>query len=444
MTVKPLSLLRDAVAARRDAQPSPAARARPTGSNVRQQFGVDELSRGRGAALRSPIAAAKLGQLPPAVGRQVDALKPAAARPAFAAEGPTLKVNSEGPEVLQLQEMLTALGYDPGPLDGKFGKRTANAVKQYQRDRGLAADGVVGEKTRSALASETPEPPAATEGPTNTNGTTGPNGATGTDETSATAYGTWTDDALLAVDPKTLPPAEQRAYYDEVYQRAADLYFPRVRNSPHNLSGITDADFNRLSAFAEKLGLAVNRKGRLWGTERERPFFTAIELPLPPRGYDLAIDQWCLTLPENDRYSSGRESYNDRYKPYTDLTTGRTKTRCDLFARDVIHAMLGIVIGPRSAPAIYKWLNESEARKEGWKPVDAARAQELANAGYMVVATIPSHVQVIRPEDPNRGDGIDSPVAAQTGKSAYSYDSASKGMGESADVMYFCYRPPEP
>jgi murein L,D-transpeptidase YcbB/YkuD len=46
---------------------------------------------------------------------------------------------------------LYRLGYDPGAQDGVFGRRTESAVKQFQGDKGLAADGIVGPQTWAAL-----------------------------------------------------------------------------------------------------------------------------------------------------------------------------------------------------------------------------------------------------------------------------------------------------
>jgi len=40
-----------------------------------------------------------------------------------------------------LQEGLTALGFDTGGTDGVFGRRTRAALREYQKSRGLAADG---------------------------------------------------------------------------------------------------------------------------------------------------------------------------------------------------------------------------------------------------------------------------------------------------------------
>jgi hypothetical protein len=51
----------------------------------------------------------------------------------------------------EVQRALTTLGYDPGPIDGIFGSKTRAAVKRFQADHGLIADGIVGKKTRGKL-----------------------------------------------------------------------------------------------------------------------------------------------------------------------------------------------------------------------------------------------------------------------------------------------------
>ena len=68
-------------------------------------------------------------------------------------EHPTLRRGDKGDAVILLQSELIRLGY-PLPkygIDGDFGKETEMAVKQFQQDNRLTADGVVGPKTWKAL-----------------------------------------------------------------------------------------------------------------------------------------------------------------------------------------------------------------------------------------------------------------------------------------------------
>lgn len=64
-----------------------------------------------------------------------------------------LKNGCEGEDVKQLQTALIRLGYDCGRwgADGDFGDATELALKAFQRDSGLDADGICGPKTRAAL-----------------------------------------------------------------------------------------------------------------------------------------------------------------------------------------------------------------------------------------------------------------------------------------------------
>ena len=66
---------------------------------------------------------------------------------------PTLRKGSSGDYVKECQEILLKLGYNLGSYgaDGKYGNKTVEAVKAFQRDRGLDADGVCGPKTWAAL-----------------------------------------------------------------------------------------------------------------------------------------------------------------------------------------------------------------------------------------------------------------------------------------------------
>jgi peptidoglycan hydrolase-like protein with peptidoglycan-binding domain/Flp pilus assembly protein TadD len=58
--------------------------------------------------------------------------------------------------VRSLQRRLAAAGFDPGPVDGLYGPRTAAATERFQAATGLAADGIAGPRTMAALRSPTP------------------------------------------------------------------------------------------------------------------------------------------------------------------------------------------------------------------------------------------------------------------------------------------------
>jgi hypothetical protein len=53
-----------------------------------------------------------------------------------------------------VQDQLTSLGYDAGPSDGILGKRTQDALRQFQRNLGLPATGQPDAATRRALGLE--------------------------------------------------------------------------------------------------------------------------------------------------------------------------------------------------------------------------------------------------------------------------------------------------
>lgn len=63
----------------------------------------------------------------------------------------TLKPGDRGESVKQLQGLLKSFGFDPGPVDGVYGKATAEAVRALQRKLGLTADGIFGPLTREAV-----------------------------------------------------------------------------------------------------------------------------------------------------------------------------------------------------------------------------------------------------------------------------------------------------
>jgi len=51
----------------------------------------------------------------------------------------------------EVQEKLSLLGYEPGPIDGLYGKKSRNAVRAFQKDAAIGVDGIVGKQTLRAL-----------------------------------------------------------------------------------------------------------------------------------------------------------------------------------------------------------------------------------------------------------------------------------------------------
>lgn len=91
---------------------------------------------------------------------------------------PIIKLGSKGSDVKKAQQLLIAKGYSCGTAgaDGDFGAGTYNAVKKFQADNGLEADGIVGANTWAALLKteqpkhEQTEPDKEPEKPVETTG----------------------------------------------------------------------------------------------------------------------------------------------------------------------------------------------------------------------------------------------------------------------------------
>ncbi|MGN0771127.1 MAG: spore cortex-lytic enzyme [Christensenellales bacterium] len=62
-----------------------------------------------------------------------------------------LKQGSSGQQVRQIQSKLAAWGYYSGEVDGIYGAKTTEAVKNFQRVNGLKVDGIVGEETAAKI-----------------------------------------------------------------------------------------------------------------------------------------------------------------------------------------------------------------------------------------------------------------------------------------------------
>jgi peptidoglycan hydrolase-like protein with peptidoglycan-binding domain len=65
---------------------------------------------------------------------------------------PALRLGSKGEDVKRVQLVLNTTSYYNGAADGNFGSATEKAVKVFQKDKNLSADGIVGDKTWNALS----------------------------------------------------------------------------------------------------------------------------------------------------------------------------------------------------------------------------------------------------------------------------------------------------
>lgn len=81
---------------------------------------------------------------------------------------PLYRYGSSGPEVIALQQRLAQLGYYTQEIDGKYYEGTQAAVKAFQLQHNLDADGIAGEKTLAVLDSDQAQPyqtPQTTQSP---------------------------------------------------------------------------------------------------------------------------------------------------------------------------------------------------------------------------------------------------------------------------------------
>ena len=58
-------------------------------------------------------------------------------------------------QVKSVQQALKDAGHDPGPIDGKMGPKTQQALREYQQKEGLKATGRLDSETASKLGVQT-------------------------------------------------------------------------------------------------------------------------------------------------------------------------------------------------------------------------------------------------------------------------------------------------
>jgi len=74
---------------------------------------------------------------------------------------PTLMICQDGlNQTAGVQSFLTSRGYEPGPIDGSFGDRTANAIRNYQSSIGINQSGAIDDATVNRMKND-----ASADGP---------------------------------------------------------------------------------------------------------------------------------------------------------------------------------------------------------------------------------------------------------------------------------------
>ena len=80
------------------------------------------------------------------------------------ADAVTYKKGSSGSAVTQIQTRLKSWGYYTGEADGIYGSKTEAAVKKFQQNNGLTADGMAGPATLKALGIQAGDASSAQSG----------------------------------------------------------------------------------------------------------------------------------------------------------------------------------------------------------------------------------------------------------------------------------------
>lgn len=176
------------------------------------------------------------------------------------------KVGSTGSEVKAIQQSLKDRGLYSGSVDGIYGSQTQAAVKKFQKQQGLTADGIVGPQTLKRLGVSVGSKPAATEANVNLLA------------------------RIISAEARGEPYSGQVAVGAVILNRVEHPSFPDTLSGviyqPGAFTAITDGQFNE--AVAESAYRAA--RDALNGTD---PSGGAIYYYNPDR----AINQWIRSRP---------------------------------------------------------------------------------------------------------------------------------------------------
>ena len=176
------------------------------------------------------------------------------------------KMGSTGAEVKAIQQTLKERGLYNGSIDGIYGSQTQAAVKKFQKQQGLAVDGIAGPQTLKRLGISIGSKPQATEANVNLLA------------------------RIISAEARGEPYSGQVAVGAVILNRVEHPSFPDTLSGviyqPGAFTAITDGQFNE--AVAESAYRAA--RDALNGTD---PSGGAIYYYNPDR----AISQWIRTRP---------------------------------------------------------------------------------------------------------------------------------------------------
>ena len=114
------------------------------------------------------------------------------------------KSEAEKANPTEIQKALTEAGFYKGTIDGVIGKKTRAAIRAFQTQNGLTADGVCGTKTWEKLKTYLEEAPAMETTTTQTDATT-----TQTDSFDSAADEGLTTSSSVAQEPEPSFPSDE-------------------------------------------------------------------------------------------------------------------------------------------------------------------------------------------------------------------------------------------
>lgn len=125
---------------------------------------------GQGGSQRSDKAASKQDKQQGA-SQQGESKKSKKNKGASAQGGAQQGASASDPAIVkEVQKALESKGYNPGPVDGKMGQKTKDALTKFQREQGIQPTGQIDQQTLAALGVEGQSAGSSTTGSTGSSG----------------------------------------------------------------------------------------------------------------------------------------------------------------------------------------------------------------------------------------------------------------------------------